>query len=351
MKKIIHIDMDCFFAAVEVKHDLRLLKKPVAVGGGRDQRGVIAAASYEARKFGVRSAMSTVHALRLCPDLILIHPKFSLYKEESVEIHKILKNFTDKIELLSLDEAYLDVTKSREFKGSATLLAKKIRQTILLKRGLTASAGIANNKFLAKISSDLRKPNGQFTVSPHKNSSFTKFLPVGKLWGVGKKTEECMHKLGFKTCGDLRRLSLLEIQRLFGSMGGHLYKLCQGIDDREVKTNSVRKSFSVERTFPQDLITKNEIQEGFKQVYIEFVARFKTSKVKGYKIKGVCFKLKSFDFQSRSKDVGIFKDIPDYDTALSYMISFWEGLPEKTRLIGFGIKFDTNKINQLEFNL
>ncbi len=351
MKKIIHIDMDCFFAAVEVKHNSELLKKPVAVGGMADRRGVIAAASYEARKFGVRSAMSTAHALRLCPELILVHPQFSLYKEESAKIHEIFRRFTDKIEPLSLDEAYLDVTDSEECDGSATLLAKKIRHTILLERGLTASAGIANNKFLAKISSDLKKPNGQFTVSPKDNDAFTKILPVGKIWGVGKKTEERMHKLGFKTCGDLRSLSLLELQRLFGSMGDHLHKLCRGIDDREVKTNSIRKSFSVERTFPTDLATKEEIRDGFKKVYIEFVSRFESSKLKDAKIKGAHFKLKSFDFQSKSKDVGSYKEVPDFESALEHMMSFWENSQEKTRLIGFGIKFDTEVTNQLEFEL
>lgn len=343
--------MDCFFAAVEVKNDPELLRKPVAVGGRSDRRGVIAAASYEARKFGVHSAMSTAHAMRLCPDLILVHPHFFLYKEESFRINEIFQRYTDKIQPLSLDEAYLDVTDNTNFKGSATLLAKHIRHTILIERGLTASAGIANNKFLAKVSSDLKKPNGQFTVSPHENDSFTKVLPVGKIWGVGKKTEERMHKLDLKTCGDLRNLSLLELQRLFGSMGDQLHKLCRGIDDREVKTDSARQSFSVERTFPKDLTSSTEIRHGFKKVYDEFISRYRTSEYNRSKIKGVHFKLKNSDFQSRSKNMGSFKEVPDFATAVPHLMSFWEHNQQNIRLIGFGVKFDTEETAQLEFNL
>lgn len=349
MRKIIHVDMDCFFAAVEVKHNSELLKKPIAVGGRADRRGVIATASYEARKFGVRSAMSTAYALRLCPDLILVHPKFSLYTEESIKIREIFKRYTDKIEPLSLDEAYLDVTDNTDFNGSATLLAKKIRQTVLMERGLTASAGIANNKFLAKVCSDLRKPNGQVTIPPDQNSSFTAKLPVGKIWGVGKKTEERMHKLGFKTCGDLRSLQLLEAQRLFGSMGDYIYRLCRGEDDREVKTSSVRKSFSVERTFERDLSTKNEIIAGFQKVYIEFQTRIEKSRFKDAKIKGVHLKLKTHDFQSKSKDFGTLKHVPGFETALKHLVAFWEQDSNQIRLIGFGVKFDTEDSDQLEF--
>lgn len=351
MKKIIHIDMDCFFAAVEVKHNDLLLKKPIAVGGKSDRRGVIAAASYEARKFGVRSAMSTAYALKLCPKLIIVPSQFSLYKEESAAIREIFSRYTDKIEPLSLDEAYLDVTDSTECGGSATLLAKKIRQTILMERGLTASAGIANNKFIAKICSDLDKPNGQFTVAPRDNDAFTKLLPVGKIWGVGKKTEERMHKLGLKTCADLRKLSLLDLQKHFGSMGDSLHNYCRGLDNREVRTNTVRKSFSVERTFPEDLTSKADVILGFEKVYTAFMNSYENSKHKNAKIKGAHFKLKSFDFQSRSKDIGSLKSVPDFDVALSHLISFWESEPKDTRLIGFGIKFDIEEeTNQLEFS-
>lgn len=351
MRKIIHIDMDCFFAAVEVKHNIELLKKPVAVGGRSDRRGVIAAASYEARKFGVRSAMASGLAVKLCPDLIIVHPQFSLYKEESVEIQKIFKRYTAKIEPLSLDEAYLDVTDSTDFEGSATKIARHIRHAILMERGLTASAGVANNKFLAKVSSDLNKPNGQFTIAPHHNDAFTKTLPVGKIWGVGKKTEERMHKLNLHTCGDLRELSLLDLQRHFGSMGDHLHKLCRGEDNREVKMNTIRKSFSVERTFSTDIKTKDEFIRGFTKVYTEFTARFEKSKFTDSKIKGLHFKIKSFDFLSRSKDYGTLKSVPDFETSLNYALAFWQEKQEPVRLIGFGIKFDTDITNQLEFEL
>ncbi len=351
MRKIIHIDMDCFFAAVEVKHNDLLLKQPVAVGGKADRRGVIAAASYEARKFGVRSAMSTAYALKLCPKLIIVPPKFNLYKEESAAIREIFERFTSKIEPLSLDEAYLDVTDNTDCGGSATLLAKKIRQTILIERGLVASAGIANNKFLAKICSDIKKPNGQFTIAPRDNDAFTKILPVGKIWGVGKKTEERMHKLGIKTCSDLRNLSLLELQKNFGSMGDSLHGYCRGIDLREVRSNSVRKSFSTERTFASDLQTRADICKAFEKVYTSFVTSFEKSKHKDSKIKGAHFKLKNSDFQSRSKDVGSIKKIPDFDTALSHLISFWESDPKDIRLIGFGVKLEIEDTSQLEFSL
>jgi DNA polymerase-4 len=351
MKKIIHIDMDCFFAAVEVKHNSELLGKPIAVGGRAERRGVIATASYEARKFGVRSAMSTAHALRLCPQLILVHPKFSLYKEESLAIKEIFSRYTNIIEPLSLDEAYLDVTDNQDCEGSATLLAKKIRNTILLERGLTASAGIANNKFIAKVCSDLRKPNGQFTVAPHENDSFTYKLPVGKIWGVGKKTESYIKSLGFHTCGDLRKLSLVESQKLFGSMGTHLYKLCRGEDDREVKVSRVRKSFSVEQTFSKDLTNQNEVSEGFKKVFQEFKERFENSKFSNSQIKGLHFKLKSHDFKLRSKDIGAYKKVPGLEVAEHHLIEFWQQNPEDVRLIGFGVKIDHENESQLEFEL
>jgi DNA polymerase-4 len=352
-RKIIHVDMDCFFAAVEVKHNDLLLKKPIAVGGRADKRGVIAAASYEARAFGVKSAMSTAMALKLCPQLIIVHPQFSLYKEESVAIKEIFSRYTEIIEPLSLDEAFLDVTTSTLHGGSATLIAREIRHTILLERGLTASAGIANNKFLAKVASDLKKPNGQFTIAPKYNFEFTEKLPVEKIFGVGQKTKERMHSLNIFTCNDLRKLSLLELQKNFGKFGDRLNNLCRGVDHRTVKTNSVRKSFSVERTFDVDLSSEAEVVQGFLKVFDEFTKRFEASKHSSTEVKGVSFKLKTHDFVSKTKDNVSKKIIPKKDEALNKLISFWKETQEPVRLIGFGVRLinPDKEGRQLEFEV
>lgn len=345
--------MDCFFAAVEVKHNDLLLKKPIAVGGQADKRGVIAAASYEARAFGVKSAMSTAMALKLCPQLIIVHPHFSLYKEESLAIKEIFSRYTDIIEPLSLDEAFLDVTKSKLHGGSATLIAKEIRNTILLERGLTASAGIANNKFLAKVASDLKKPNGQFTIAPRYNLDFTEKLPVEKIFGVGQKTKERMHKLDIFTCNDLRNLSLLELQKHFGKFGDRLNNLCRGVDPRPVKLNSIRKSFSVERTFDVDLNSEEEVSQGFSRVFDEFIKRFEASKHNSSEVKGVSYKLKTHDFVLKTKDNISKKTVPNKEDALFKLISFWRETSEPIRLIGFGVRLinPKNENLQMEFEV
>jgi len=345
--------MDCFFAAVEVKHNDLLLKKPIAVGGRADQRGVIAAASYEARAFGVKSAMSTAMALKLCPSLTIVHPKFALYKEESLAIKEIFSRYTDIIEPLSLDEAFLDVSTSNLHSGSATLIAKEIRNTILIERGLTASAGIANNKFLAKVASDLKKPNGQFTIAPRYNFEFTEKLPVEKIFGVGQKTKERMNNMGIHTCADLRNLNLYELQKKFGKFGDRLKDLCRGIDNRPVKTNSIRKTFSVERTFDSDLGLESAVSSGFQRVYDEFLKRFESSKYSEAEVKGVSFKLKTHDFVLKTKDSAYKKRVPDKDEALQTLLSFWRETEEPVRLIGFGVKLinPNNEDLQMEFKI
>ena len=204
MRKIIHVDMDCFYAAVEMKHRPELRGKPVGVGGSSNARGVLCTASYEARKFGVRSAMSSGRALKLCPDLILVRPNFDLYRRESLAVREIFGRYTDVIQPLSLDEAYLDVSECLHFGGSATLIARDIRRAIADEVGLPASAGVAPNKFLAKIASDWRKPNGQFVIRPGDIDAFMRELPVEKIWGVGKVTAGKMHELGLRTCADIQ---------------------------------------------------------------------------------------------------------------------------------------------------
>lgn len=252
-RKIIHCDCDCFYAAVEMRDDPSLRGKPLAVGGRPDQRGVVATCNYEARKFGVRSAMATSQALQRCPELVVLPPAMDKYRAASKQILAIYRDYTELVEPLSLDEAYLDVTASPQFQNSATLIAQDIRARIAETVGITASAGIAPNKFLAKIASDWNKPNGQFVVRPHEVDAFVAELPVDKLFGVGKVTAMKLKKLGAFTCADLRRWSIPELQHHFGKFGGSLYGLCRGIDRRQVSPSHERKSVSVEETYVTDL--------------------------------------------------------------------------------------------------
>lgn len=245
--------MDCFYAAIEMRDFPTLANKPIAVGGEATRRGVIATANYIARQFGVRSAMPTAHALRLCPDLILQPVRMEIYKQESQYIRAIFSDYTDLIEPLSLDEAYLDVTHSTQCQGSATWIAQEILRRIFETRRLTASAGIAPNKSLAKIASDWRKPNGFMVITPEKVNAFILKLPVRKLFGVGPKMESKLHTLNIKTCADLQYYSLKYLSHQFGTMGKKLYELARGIDERPVNPQRMRKSISVEETFSKDL--------------------------------------------------------------------------------------------------
>jgi DNA polymerase-4 len=222
-RKIIHCDCDCFYAAVEMRDDPSLRGRPVAVGGQAHQRGVIATCNYEARRYGVHSAMATAHALKRCPDLIVLPPSFDKYRAASAQILTIYRDYTELVEPLSLDEAYLDVSQATQCKGSATLIAQEIRARIQSTVGITASAGIAPNKFLAKIASDWRKPNGQFAITPDAVTEFVAALPVGKLFGVGKVTAEKLNQLGVHTCGDLRAWDGLALQAQFGKFGEKLF--------------------------------------------------------------------------------------------------------------------------------
>lgn len=254
VRKIIHCDCDCFYAAVEMRDDPSLVGRPIAVGGRPGERGVVATCNYEARAFGVRSAMSSAHALRLCPQLLLLPPDFNRYRDASRRILAIYRDYTDLVEPLSLDEAYLDVSEVDRCRGSATLMAQEIRARIHDEVGITASAGIGPNKFIAKVASDWKKPNGQFVVRPEDVDGFVAALPVKKIFGVGKVTAERLHRLGVDTCGDLRRWELTDLTREFGRFGASLHRLCRGIDERPVAPDRERKSLSVETTYNQDLV-------------------------------------------------------------------------------------------------
>ncbi|WP_206483809.1 DNA polymerase IV [Thalassotalea sp. G2M2-11] len=253
MRKIIHVDMDAFFVSVEIRDNPNLIGKPVAVGGKSDRRGVLSTCNYIARQYGVSSAMPTAMAMKKCPNLIVVPGRMAVYKETSKVIRAIFEQYTNIIEPLSLDEAYLDLTECPLHEGSATLIAQEIRAEIFRQTGLTASAGIAPLKFVAKIASDLNKPNGQCTISPIQVNEFLETLSLRKIPGVGKVTSKKLGELGFLTCGDVRAANELFFIEKFGKYGRVLWDRCHGIDDREIQVSRERKSVGVERTFEQDI--------------------------------------------------------------------------------------------------
>ena len=260
LRKIIHIDMDAFFASVEQRDNPELRGKPIAVGGSK-MRGVVAAASYEARVYGVRSAMPSVTAQRLCPHLIFVKSSFDKYREVSDQIREIFYSYTDLVEPLSLDEAYLDVTEPKRGPDSATLIARAIRAEILETTQLTASAGISFNKFLAKVASDINKPNGQKVIQPAEADAFLAALPVEDFHGIGKVTAARMHKMGYRTGADLRKLSEMEMAQRFGKVGRHYYRIVRALDDRPVNPHRNRKSVGAERTYSEDVSRLTDMRE------------------------------------------------------------------------------------------
>ena len=255
-RKIIHVDMDAFYASVEQRDNPELRGKPVIVGGRPNGRGVVAACSYEARKFGIHSAMPSAEAGRRCPDAIFVKPRFSDYQIASRHIHEVFREFTTLIEPLSLDEAYLDVTGNTLFNGSAVLLAREIRLMILQRTRLIASAGVSYNKFLAKIASDYDKPDGLYCITPEQGEQFVAQLPVGKFHGVGKVTEAKMHELGIHTGADLRAWPLADLEREFGKSAGYYFRAARAIDERPVSSSRTRRSMGSERTFSDNLLQK-----------------------------------------------------------------------------------------------
>ena len=265
VRKIIHIDMDAFYTSIEQRDNPFLRGKPVAVGGSRE-RGVVAAASYEARRFGVRSAMPSKIALSRCPNIIFVKPRFEVYQEVSRQIRSVFYEVTDMVEPLSLDEAYLDVTHNKTGISSATHIAKNIKEKIKKVTGLTASAGVSYNKFLAKTASDIDKPDGLYIITPKKGPTFVETLPIEKFYGIGKKTAEKMHQLGIKNGKDLQQYDEPSLTRMFGKVGHYYYQICRGIDEREVKPNRKRKSLGAERTFDFDVFGSENQMERLKLI-------------------------------------------------------------------------------------
>jgi DNA polymerase-4 len=334
-RKIIHIDMDAFYASVEQMDNPELKGKPLAVGGS-EVRGVVSAASYEARKFGVRSAMSGIQAKRNCPDLIFVRPRFDRYKEISKKIRKIFHEYTDLVEPLSLDEAYLDVTQNKKGNPSATLIAQEIRQRIFEEVGLTASAGISVNKFVAKIASDYNKPNGQKTVNPEEVESFLENLDIKKFYGIGKVTTERMYHLGIFTGKDLKSKSKEFLEEHFSKSGLHFYNIVRGIHNSAVKPNRIAKSVAAEHTFNENLTSEIFMVEKLERIAAELENRLKKHNISG---KTVTLKIKYSDFttQTRSKTLPYF--IADKGLLLETAkeLLFQERMKESVRLLGISL--------------
>jgi DNA polymerase-4 len=334
-RKIIHVDMDAFYASVEQMDNPDLRGKPVAVGGN-EIRGVVSAASYEARKFGVRSALSGALAKKYCPELIFVKPRFERYKEISQKIRKIFYDYTDLVEPLSLDEAYLDVTQNKKGNPSASLIAQEIRLRILNEVGLSASAGISVNKFIAKVASDVNKPNGQKTVPPDEVISFLEALPIRKFYGVGKVTTEKMYQLGIFTGLDLKSKPIEFLEKHFGKSGIFYFNVVRGIHNSEVKPNRITKSVAAEHTFDENLTSEIFMQERLETIATELDRRLKKHKIAG---KTVTLKIKYSDFtqQTRSKTLPYF--ISDksllFDTVKELL--FQERMKDSVRLLGISL--------------
>jgi DNA polymerase-4 len=334
-RKIIHIDMDAFYASVEQMDNPELRGKPIAVGGA-ENRGVVSAASYEARKFGVRSAISGVLAKKYCPELIFVKPRFDRYKEISKKIHKIFRDYTDLIEPLSLDEAYLDVTQNKKGNPSAGLLAQEIRLRIFNEVGLTASAGISVNKFVAKIASDYNKPNGQKTVNPDEVISFLEQLPIQKFYGVGKVTTEKMFQLGIFTGLDLKSKSVEFLEKHFGKSGSFYYNVVRGVHNSEVKSDRITKSVAAEHTFDSNLSSEVFMVEKLEKIANELERRLKKNAIAG---KTITLKIKYSDFtqQTRSKTMPYF--ISDKALILETVkeLLYQEKMKDSVRLLGISL--------------
>jgi len=336
VRKIIHIDMDAFFASVEQLDNPELRGKPIAVGGS-GERSVVAAASYEARKFGVRSAMPSVIAKRLCPDLIFVKHNFARYTEVSASIHEIFREYTDLIEPLSIDEAFLDVTEDKKRIGSATLIAKRIRNEIKSKTGLTASAGVSVNKFLAKIASDINKPDGLFLIKPEEAEKFIEELSVEKFYGIGKVTAQKMHKLGIHTGADLKKWDLAALVRNFGKAGVFFYDIVRGIDERPVEPDQERKSVGTELTYEKDLITRFEVIAELYKLEKELMERLEHSDTTG---RTITLKVKFSDFRQITRSKTLQNFIRDFDTLHKEVSGIRKSLKlegSRIRLLGLSI--------------
>lgn len=339
-RKIIHCDCDCFFAAVEMRDNPSLREIPLAIGGRADRRGVIATCNYPARDFGVCSAMSTAKALKLCPSLTVMPGNMEKYRQVSKQIMDIYRQYTELIEPLSLDEAYLDVTECQQLNGSATLIAERIRQQVVATTGITISAGVAPNKFIAKVASDWNKPNGLFVVPPKQVADFVFSLPVSKVPGVGRKTAERLTQLNVKTCGDLQRFSVSSLAQHFGRFGEQLYYRCRGEDQRAVKVDRERKSVSVEHTFAADIPQLDVCRQQIPDLFEQLKVRYKNLS-KPYQINGLVVKVKFFDFtQTTIERTGLDLSLESFEQLL---VEAWQRGAKPVRLLGLGYRITERK--------
>ena len=346
-RKIIHIDMDAFFASVEQYDNTELRNKPIAVGGSGD-RGVVAAASYEARKFGVHSAMPSKTAKKRCPHLIFVKARFDRYKEISKQIMNVFLEFTDLVEPLSIDEAFLDVTHNKKNLPSASLIAKEIKIRIKEVTGLTASAGISVNKFLAKIASDYQKPDGLFVIPPKDVETFIEALPIDKFFGVGKVTADKMHYLGIFHGKDLKKRSLADLTRVFGKAGAYYYQVSRGIDNRAVDPNRIRKSVGTEHTFYTNLSDRESVRKDMKLTAEDLVKRLEKS---GFKGRTLSLKVKYSSFEQVTRSKTILQEISGLDSIMKIAeeLLLQVELKESIRLLGLTVsnKVDFSEPQQL----
>lgn len=345
-RRIIHVDMDCFYASVEIREYPELSEKPVAVGGS-SSRGVLTTCNYVARSYGIHSAMPVFKARKLCPNLIILPVRFHLYRQASQQIRSIFKNYTELVEPLSLDEAYLDVT---HLKRRGAEIAQEIRSAIYKETRLTASAGVGPNKLIAKIASDWNKPNGQCVVSPSKIDVFMRDLPAHRLWGVGPKSAARLSEMEVKTCGDLQKFSQAELFREFGSFGHELYYLCRGIDKRPVQSNRIRKSLSNERTFDLNLETIEDCNQALEIQYRELIELLQKRAV-DRQISKILVKLKFSDFRRTTAEMSCRQ--PELNLYFQLLKEAWGRSAKPVRLLGLGVRFADihNRPEQLELSL
>ena len=324
-----------------MRDDESLLSLPIAVGGGADRRGVVAACNYKAREFGVHSAMPTAHAMRLCPALVVMPPDFNKYRSVSNQIREIFLGITDLVEPLSLDEAFLDVSNVSDYSGSATLMAEEIRRQVKREVGIIVSAGIAPNKFLAKIASDWNKPDGLYVITPDQVDEFVEHLPVGKIFGVGKVTEKKINAMGVSTCGQLRSVALAELTDKFGVMGQRLYELCRGIDDREVRTDRRRKSLSVETTFITDLPDLDSCLLRLDDLVDKLTSRYEKLDINNQRLR-YFLKMRFDDFTITTIERQ-FEDDVSLSTYQTLCSEAWQRKCRPVRLLGIGVRFEDER--------
>ncbi|MBY4678489.1 DNA polymerase IV [Marinobacterium arenosum] len=339
-RKIIHLDCDCFFAAVEMRDNPALRDIPLAIGGSAERRGVIATCNYPARAFGVRSAQSTAKALRLCPQLTVIPGEMEKYRRVSQQIMAIYHEYTELIEPLSLDEAYLDVSDCQLCQGSATRIAEQIRARVVAETGITVSAGVAPNKFLAKVASDWNKPDGLCVIPPERVDAFVAELPVKRIHGVGEKTAARLQRLGIESCADLQRQTLAQLVDQFGRFGTRLYEVCRGRDDRPVRTSRERKSVSVEHTYPQDLPDLASCRAQLPMLRQQLAARFQKLRDR-HSISGAVVKIKFHDFSQTTAEQAVGEVQPEHFERL--LAEAWGRGEKPVRLLGLGYRLSDQR--------